>query len=178
MWKANPTTASSLKPVVRKDAINICSNSTLGSSADDIPARDDPNSPSPPGGLSTGAMAGIIVGAVALALVTALAAFFLWTKKRQQANVPPPVLPPKEKRGGLYELQVQGGHASQPPSGSGNTWSSGSGDSKTALHQSYAQPQTVELDAAQAQPPYSHMHWSHKPVYEMEGRGHFIPTAR
>ncbi|KAK5096491.1 hypothetical protein LTR70_001665 [Exophiala xenobiotica] len=178
MWNANPTTASSLKPVVRKDATNICSNSTLGTGANNTPTQEDPDSPSPPRKLSTGAMAGIIVGAVALALVTALAALFLWRKKRQQANVPPPVLPPKEKHGGQYELQVQESLASQPPSGWGSVWSSRSGDSKTALHQSYVQPQTAELDAAQAQPPHSDMHGSHKPVYEMEGPGHFTPTPR
>lgn len=167
MWNANPTTASNLKPVVRKDMINLCSNSSTVTDADAPLTSATPSMPSSPSGLSTAAMAGVIVGAAVAVLVTALAAFFFWRKRRQQARLSPPVLPPKERHGRPHELQVQEGHFSQPSSGWGSVWSSNTGYPKTELHQSYVQPQIAELYDAQARPARSEVEGSHKSVYEM-----------
>ncbi|KAI0454096.1 aspartic peptidase domain-containing protein [Xylaria acuta] len=99
IWAANPTTVESLVGVdgSGKDVTTFCSNSTAPESTATTPTAPGPSGNANSPKLSSGAIAGIVVGAVAaVAIVTGA---LLWRRRRGKVSTTVEVGPPYAPQG-------------------------------------------------------------------------------
>lgn len=138
MWNANPTTLSSLKPVINAASSELC-----------LPIDGDASEEYGEEGLTVGMIVGIVVGCIAITVVTLVGGTLIWQRKVSRRRPPLLARPSEEQSGAPYELS----NANNPTSvrSTQSFWPSKETTDRAELHETYLQLSTAgrhELKAA------------------------------